>query len=94
MVTGASSGIGEATAKALSGAGYAVALGARRADRINELSEEISGSGGTPGMKTRSGRAGREAGSVMAVSIVASAGLPASRPRGRHRRLRERCFNI
>jgi clavulanate-9-aldehyde reducatase len=46
VVTGASSGIGEATAKALSGAGYAVALGARRADRINALSEEITGDGG------------------------------------------------
>jgi NADP-dependent 3-hydroxy acid dehydrogenase YdfG len=46
VVTGASSGIGEATAKALAGEGYAVALAARREDRINELADEISSSGG------------------------------------------------
>ncbi|MEA2493540.1 MAG: hypothetical protein QOJ29_1451 [Thermoleophilaceae bacterium] len=46
VVTGASSGIGEATAKALAGEGYAVALAARREDRINELAEEISSGGG------------------------------------------------
>ncbi|HEX4720858.1 MAG TPA: SDR family NAD(P)-dependent oxidoreductase [Thermoleophilaceae bacterium] len=46
VVTGASSGIGEATARALAGAGYAVVLAARREDRINELCEEISGGGG------------------------------------------------
>jgi NADP-dependent 3-hydroxy acid dehydrogenase YdfG len=46
VVTGASSGIGEATAKALAREGYAVALAARREDRINELAQEISSSGG------------------------------------------------
>jgi NADP-dependent 3-hydroxy acid dehydrogenase YdfG len=46
VVTGASSGIGEATAKALAREGYAVSLAARREDRINELAEEISSSGG------------------------------------------------
>jgi NADP-dependent 3-hydroxy acid dehydrogenase YdfG len=46
VVTGASSGIGEATAKALAREGYAVALGARREERINELAEEISSAGG------------------------------------------------
>jgi NADP-dependent 3-hydroxy acid dehydrogenase YdfG len=46
VVTGASSGIGEATARALSAAGYAVALAARREDRINELAEELAGGGG------------------------------------------------
>src|SRR3954470_16421459 len=46
VVTGASSGIGAATAKALAREGYAVALAARREERINELAEEISASGG------------------------------------------------
>jgi clavulanate-9-aldehyde reducatase len=40
-VTGASSGIGAATALALSKAGAAVAIGARRADRLRELSERL-----------------------------------------------------
>jgi NADP-dependent 3-hydroxy acid dehydrogenase YdfG len=40
-ITGASSGIGEATALALSQAGAAVAIGARRADRLAALSERL-----------------------------------------------------
>ena len=46
VVTGASSGIGEATARLLAREGYAVALAARREERINSLAEEISSSGG------------------------------------------------
>ncbi len=46
-VTGASSGIGEATALALAGAGAAVAVGARRADRLEGLVEKIQAAGGT-----------------------------------------------
>jgi clavulanate-9-aldehyde reducatase len=45
-VTGASSGIGEATALAFADAGAAVALGARRADRIEALADCIRGDGG------------------------------------------------
>jgi len=46
VVTGASSGIGEATALTLARAGAAVALGARRKDRLDALAERISGEGG------------------------------------------------
>jgi NADP-dependent 3-hydroxy acid dehydrogenase YdfG len=46
LVTGASSGIGEATARALARQGAAVALVARRADRLQKLAEEIDGEGG------------------------------------------------
>jgi len=45
-ITGASSGIGEATALACARAGAAVALAARREDRIRELAERIEGEGG------------------------------------------------
>jgi NADP-dependent 3-hydroxy acid dehydrogenase YdfG len=46
LVTGASSGIGEATALALAQQGAAVALAARRTDRLDALAERIRGKNG------------------------------------------------
>jgi len=46
IVTGASSGIGAATAEYLAGAGARVMLAARRADRLAELVEKIRSRGG------------------------------------------------
>ena len=46
LVTGASSGIGEATALALARCGYAVALTARRAELLEQLAGRIRRAGG------------------------------------------------
>jgi len=46
IITGASSGIGHATALALSKAGAKVAIGARRTDKLAQLENEIKQSGG------------------------------------------------
>jgi clavulanate-9-aldehyde reducatase len=46
VVTGASSGIGEATALALAREGAAVALGARRKNRLEDLAKRIADAGG------------------------------------------------
>ena len=47
LVTGASSGIGEAAALALAAAGVAVAVSGRRADRLAALVAKIAAAGGT-----------------------------------------------
>ena len=46
VITGASSGLGEATARFLSAQGASVVLGARRVDRIQSLANELTGAGG------------------------------------------------
>lgn len=46
VITGASSGLGEASARALSAAGAIVVLGARRTDRIESLANDIIKKGG------------------------------------------------
>lgn len=46
IITGASSGIGKATAIALAEEGASVAIAARRGDRLNELAQQIEARGG------------------------------------------------
>ncbi|MEN1478575.1 SDR family oxidoreductase, partial [Pseudomonas aeruginosa] len=46
IITGASSGIGEATAKLLASKGAKVVLGARRADNLKRIADEIKQHGG------------------------------------------------
>jgi NADP-dependent 3-hydroxy acid dehydrogenase YdfG len=46
VITGASSGLGEATARLLSAEGASVVLGARRVDRLQSLADELTRRGG------------------------------------------------
>ncbi|MFE2321819.1 SDR family NAD(P)-dependent oxidoreductase, partial [Streptomyces sp. NPDC059441] len=47
LVTGAGSGIGEATARALATEGAAVAVLGRRRERLQELADKVRAEGGT-----------------------------------------------
>jgi len=54
VITGASSGLGESTAKLLARHGAKVVLGARRKERIDAVVNEISAAGGTVYCATKS----------------------------------------
>jgi NAD(P)-dependent dehydrogenase (short-subunit alcohol dehydrogenase family) len=59
VVTGASSGIGQAVARALGRAGHPVVLGARRVERCDEVAAEIRAGGGEAvGLRLDAGDAG------------------------------------
>ncbi|MDD9149658.1 MULTISPECIES: SDR family oxidoreductase [unclassified Sporolactobacillus] len=51
VITGASSGIGEATAKLLASQGNKIVLGARREERLNQIAEAIKKAGGEAAYK-------------------------------------------
>ncbi len=46
VITGASSGLGEATARLLSAQGASLVLGARRMNRLQSLAKELTDGGG------------------------------------------------
>jgi short-subunit dehydrogenase len=75
VVTGASSGIGEATAKAAARAGAKVCLVARREQQLERIAEEIRGAGGEA-EAFAADLTDREAVSALAVEISERVGAP------------------
>jgi NADP-dependent 3-hydroxy acid dehydrogenase YdfG len=70
VITGASSGIGEATARALARDGYDLALLARRRDRIEALASELGGANGTTALAIEADVTDRESLSAAAETVA------------------------
>jgi len=75
VVTGASSGIGAATARLLGAHGWAVALVARRADRLAAVARDVEAAGGRPLVAALDAADGAAV-DAMAARVVAELGLP------------------
>ena len=96
VVTGASSGIGQATARQLAAAGFEVVCAARRAQRIEALAAEIGGRAVVCDVTNADdvaapGRGGRGRGSTSWSTTPAAPTGSSSVERGQRRELAERC---
>jgi short-subunit dehydrogenase len=75
VITGASSGIGAATARLLAGEGWRVVLVARRQERLQSLADEIESVGGEAAVEALDAADG-EAVAAMSQWVVAEIGTP------------------
>jgi short-subunit dehydrogenase len=78
LLTGATGGLGHAIARALAGAGAHVILSGRRADVLDELAQEISGSIAPADLSDPVAVRALAAGNADVDILVANAGVPAS----------------